>query len=186
MTESKEWQELKEDKDYEININYPHQIRKKSSTKIIKEYEDKDGYLICNIDGKPAKKHRLIALQFIPNPDNLPQIDHKNRIPSDNHISNLRWISNRENCMNRTGYKETKFNYIDELSPEAIVVNHYSKYQFEDLYFHDDKFYSFNGIQYRELSISETITGIKTVRPYDVNGKRITIFYTKFKREYNL
>ena len=44
--------------------------------------------------------HRLIAIHFIPNPQNLPCIDHINRIRTDNRIENLRWITHRDNSCN--------------------------------------------------------------------------------------
>ena len=47
-----------------------------------------------NIDKKTQKKykiHRLVALNFIPNPDNLLEVDHIDRNTANNHISNLRW-----------------------------------------------------------------------------------------------
>lgn len=39
------------------------------------------------------KVHRLVAAAFIPNPSNLPQINHKNENKADNHYSNLEWCS---------------------------------------------------------------------------------------------
>ena len=45
--------------------------------------------------------HRLVADAFIPNPENLPQIDHINRNKTDNKVSNLRWVSAQDNCLNR-------------------------------------------------------------------------------------
>ena len=59
-------------------------------------------YLAVSIDNKPFKVHRLIAEAFIPNPDNLPEVDHINRIPTDNRIENLRWVSRSVNQINRT------------------------------------------------------------------------------------
>jgi hypothetical protein len=44
--------------------------------------------------------HRLMALAFIPNPDNKEMIDHINRIKTDNRIENLRWASRSENIIN--------------------------------------------------------------------------------------
>lgn len=46
--------------------------------------------------------HRLVALQYIPNPDNLPQIDHIDRDKLNNSVENLRWVSAKENCEHRT------------------------------------------------------------------------------------
>ena len=45
--------------------------------------------------------HRLIALHYIPNPGNLPIVDHINRDTSDNRIVNLRWTSTEGNQQNR-------------------------------------------------------------------------------------
>jgi hypothetical protein len=44
--------------------------------------------------------HRLLAIQFIPNPNNLPLIDHIDRNKINNCLENLRWASHRTNNLN--------------------------------------------------------------------------------------
>ena len=53
------------------------------------------GYLHVNLykdgKGKKFKVHRLVAMAFIPNPNNLPMINHRNEIKTDNRVENLEW-----------------------------------------------------------------------------------------------
>ena len=59
------------------------------------------GYLIVCLckDGqrKTYKIHRLVAEAYLPNPDNLPQVDHIDNDKTHNYLNNLQWITNRNN-----------------------------------------------------------------------------------------
>jgi len=59
-------------------------------------------------DGKEYKKrvHRLIAEMFIPNPDNLSDVDHINHNTQDNRLCNLRWVTQSDNERNRSMSKD--------------------------------------------------------------------------------
>ena len=60
------------------------------------------GYLQINLiaaNGKRKKEliHRLVALHFIDNPDNKPEVNHINHIRDDNRVENLEWVTKSEN-----------------------------------------------------------------------------------------
>ena len=175
------WVTLKVNDAYEICTEYPHQIRKRANGKIIKECEHSDGYLQCKLNNKSCYKHRLIAIQWIDNPDNLNCVDHINHNRSDNHISNLRWVSHRHNCNNLS--KQT---FVDDIPEEAIVVDNYNGNTFEDIYFHNDVFYKYNGINYTIRPKYLNKAGNYYINSTDTAGKPRKISYIKFKRQYGI
>ena len=55
---------------------------------------------------KNVSIHRLVALTFIPNPNNLKEVDHINRNRADNRVENLRWVTRSENQRNKSCTKK--------------------------------------------------------------------------------
>lgn len=71
------------------------------SKKFLKPALDKDGYeriTLVNGQKKNYYVHRLIALTFIENPNELPQVNHIDENKQNNSISNLEWVSAKQNC----------------------------------------------------------------------------------------
>ena len=89
------WKIIPVDNNYEASND--GQIREVKTSKKISQWLDKDGYLIATLSGKLYRVHRLIALTFISNPNNLPVVNHKNFDKSDNHVANLEWVTYSEN-----------------------------------------------------------------------------------------
>lgn len=63
--------------------------------------KDKDGYMVVSLRRagqiKNFRIHRLVASTFIPNPSNLPMVNHKNGDKNDNSVLNLEWCNAHEN-----------------------------------------------------------------------------------------
>lgn len=69
---------------------------------IRKGVKDKDGYLIVTLydeyhNMKNIKIHRLVAKAFIPNPNNLPEVNHKDEDKTNNNVDNLEFCTTRFN-----------------------------------------------------------------------------------------
>jgi len=69
--------------------------------------------------------HRLIALYYIPNPDNKPNIDHKDRNRKNNNISNLRWATQKENMNNKNKRNDNTSGHTNI----SYIKNRYWRYR---------------------------------------------------------
>jgi len=99
----------------------------------------KHGYRLVGLckDGKQSTKtvHRLVAIAFIPNPENKPCVDHVFGVAAGDMVKNLRWATSAENGRNAglskrnsTGFKGVSFNKRTQKYEARIKLNGKVKY----------------------------------------------------------
>ena len=83
------------------------------------------GYLQISLNGRNYLVHRLVAIHFIPNPENKPQVDHIDGNKKNCCVDNLRWVTAHENNSNpNTAYKNDRFNHkgVNRIDKDGNVV----------------------------------------------------------------
>ena len=94
----------------------PHPIRKRRGNfivtemyegKILKQYANHKGYLMVRMYKNGLSHdfpvHHLVLLSFVPNPENLPQVNHKDEDKKNNRVENLEWCTNDYNRVYGSG-----------------------------------------------------------------------------------
>lgn len=107
--------------------------------KVRKQQTDKDGYkkimLYKNNKSKLLSIHRLVAIAFIPNPNNKEQVNHKDNNPSNNNVDNLEWntpLENTQYCIkqgrkyivsgDKNGNKKLDWNKVNEIRQSNLTI----------------------------------------------------------------
>lgn len=115
--------------DYEIGTCGTIRSLKWGKIKVLTPSPNNKGYLIVQlrIDGehKCYLVHRLVALAFIPNPDNKPCVNHINGDKTDNRVENLEWVTDGENKRHAVA---TGLYLQGEDSPLAKLTNEQARY----------------------------------------------------------
>lgn len=98
-----------------VSLNFNRENKRKQLKKLTRT-----GYYYVCLSKNNVKKnknlHRIIAEHFIPNPENKPQINHKNGIKKDNRIENLEWVTSKENMVHAW---KNNLNYVSKKSIET-------------------------------------------------------------------
>ena len=95
----------------------------------LKQYIGVAGYKsVSSVDlgelGKTTLVHRAVALTFIPNPDNLPEVNHKDGNKLNNCVDNLEWVTKEENQKHASfilGKRIGKDCYMTQLTEETVL-----------------------------------------------------------------
>ena len=112
-------------------LYFPEKIRKLNP--------DKDGYLNITLSNKGKVKtfkiHRLVAEAFIPNPNNLPEVNHKDGDKTNNNVDNLEWCTRKENqkhafrigLINQNGERNHMYGKLGADNPNSIPIYQLNK-----------------------------------------------------------
>ena len=128
------WRNLKFYEDY-YEINERGIVRNKHTKQIKKATMKDNGYLVYTLyfDGKSKQEyvHRLVALTFIPNPNNYPQVNHKDEDKWNNKVNNLEWCDARYNNTYGTARKRSaetqRLNGSYDKAKQRMIVHNPSK-----------------------------------------------------------
>lgn len=97
--------------------------------RILKQYDTAAGYLLANIkiDGKWASKyvHRLVAQTFIPNPGNLPQVNHLDCDRTNNNVENLEFCTASYNSKYREEFGNALSKPVFAINLSTLEVSHF-------------------------------------------------------------
>ena len=159
---------------YTIDSEYPHQIISKRNGLPVAEWNNGNGYIRIRLSGINELKHRVIAEQFLPNPEGLPCVDHRNHNRSDNRIENLRWVSHSENNTNVTSKQGIEYEFVDELEANALQINFVNGSEFEGYWLAGNEILFYDGIRYR-IAAKHARGNQWIIRMRDVEGNSRTV-----------
>lgn len=131
------WKKIESCPQYEISNfgrvkntikKYGHNMRyAKNETTTLKGNIGNHGYRVVDLKGKSHLVHRLVAQAFIHNKENKPQVNHKDLNKLNNNVSNLEWVTSKENNIHArllNVYKDADTRTAFA-KPRAKIVNQY-------------------------------------------------------------
>ena len=182
--------------------------RKISSNKRVKgvirsQQKNENGYMTIQLHKnntiKDFKVHRLVAQAFIPNPNNLPQVNHKDENKTNNNLINLEWCTSKYNnsygtkiersiawCRKKVYQYDTNFNLIKiyESITECVRQTGYDRKSIEnrcnldEIKLYKNFIWRYSSItnEDKNIYLPKTESEKKKVYQYDLNLKLVNIY----------
>lgn len=172
---------------YEITTSAPFRVRRNGCDHFLTEFRNNAGYTVINIHSNPVFLHRVIAQQFIDNPDpeHLVEIDHIDHIRDHNTIENLRWVTKEENLRNRARWTCDPIEWFDDEPLDNMMeIRFYNGFQFSNYFFDGERVITparGSRHNYRVVGINKN-NGISM---RDINGRLHNFGCVKFFRTMN-
>ena len=165
------------------------QFHGKERCKQLAQYSIKIGYKVVKIRiwennfVYSKKVHQLVAEAFIPNPENKKSIDHIDTNPSNNNVTNLRWVTNLENINNPITLKRVKNAIVNYNKSEkkklAVSLKHSKATLMYDL---DRNFIKeFKSVTEAAKELKGSITGIALASRTNGKYKNWVFKYKKYE-----
>ena len=184
------WEALTDfEDDYEVETEPPHRIRRKRDGLMLKTTLHKaTGYVLVSLNGEKYYYHRILAKHFIPNPDDLPQVDHIDRDKANNALENLRWVNRSQNMSNRSKFTLQKREYVDHAPNDITEIRTFNDVEYdENKYFfcfeNDRVVLRVNDHKWQWLA-QQPSQGYLKINMRDINGRNHQIYMHKLIKHF--
>ena len=179
------WEALTDfEDDYEVETEPPHRIRRKRDGLILKLTLNKTlGYVIVSLNGEQYYYHRILAKHFIPNPENLQEVDHIDRDKTNNSLDNLRWVNRTENNSNRSKFTRQKREFLDHAPNDIAEIRTFNDVEYDEnryffCYENDRVVLRVNEHKWQWLAQSPH-NGYLRMNMRDINGRKHQVYVHK-------
>ena len=165
---------------YEVsNIGNVRNVRRNTLLRLQKtKYGYIQVWLYKNGISTGLKVHRLVAQAFLPNPDNLPMINHKDEDKTNNRVENLEWCDAKYNNTYGTRQDKVRDTAIKNGSWSGLSKEEYDKWYYEKNKEKKREYYEKNKEKIREYHMEYN------KKYYEKNREKIREKQREYDREY--